>query len=290
MNIVESLTWANNKLKEFDVDAPMLDAQLLLARILNVAKNYLFTHFDQTLTEPQLHEFETLVERRRHREPLAYILGWQEFYNRPFKINNFVLIPRPETELLVEEAIALGRGEHDVLYIDVGTGSGAISVTLAAETTFPVIATEISARAIAVAEQNIKLHKVGNRLTLLEGDLLSPIGADLVKSINHVILCANLPYLSTREWQETQPEVHDYEPRLALDGGVDGLDVYHALLKQLADRRADFPTHVTLLLEIDPDQKISAPLLVHQFFPSAEVQIKNDLSDRPRLLIAELRF
>ena len=125
MTIVESLTWANNKLKdESSVDAPMLDAQLLLAFVLDVSKNYLFTHFGQELTEKELKRFELLMDRRRHHEPLAYILGWKEFYSRPFRVNSFVLIPRPDTETMIEEAKRLAAQAQDTLFVDVGTGSG----------------------------------------------------------------------------------------------------------------------------------------------------------------------
>ena len=146
MTIVESLTWANNKLKDqSNVDAPMLDAQLLLAKVLDVSKNYLFTHFSQELTEAQFDRFELLTERRRHHEPLAYIVGWKEFYNRPFKVSNFVLIPRPDTETLIDEAKRLSAGAKDALFIDIGTGVGR-SPTLAAETRLPVLAVDVSSK------------------------------------------------------------------------------------------------------------------------------------------------
>lgn len=289
MQIVETLTWANNKLKDHGViDAPMLDAQLLLCLTLDVPKNYLFSHFDQRLTAEQLNRFESLVDRRGHHEPMAYILGWKDFYGRPFKVNPFVLIPRPETETLVEAAIKAAEQEHDVLFVDVGTGSGAIAVTLAAETGRPVIGTEVSARALKVAEQNAKIHRAADRITFLGGNLIEPIDRQLTHSIDHVILIANLPYLTSRQYAETAPEVHDYEPKMALDGGVDGLEVYNELFRELQDRRGDFPSKLTVLIEIDPDQKYTAPKLIEQYFPQSRITVLPDLQNRPRVVVAEL--
>lgn len=289
MTVVESLTWANNKLKEqSSISSPMLDAQLLLACVLDVSKNYLFTHFDQELTEQQFDRFESLTERRRHHEPIAYILGWKEFYQRPFKVNNFVLIPRPDTEVLIEEVKKMTIEAKDTLLIDVGTGSGAIAVTLAAETGLAVVAIDVSPEALVIAEQNSKLHNVADRVTFLHGNLLEPLKAEMTQSLNEVILCANLPYLSTRQVTATEPDVRDYEPRLALDGGVDGLDIYNELFRQLTYRRGNFPRKLTTLIEIDPSQKDSAPRLITSHFPHARNRVMEDLSHQARLIISEL--
>lgn len=288
MTVVEALTWANNKLKDHAIDAPMLDAQLLLASVLNVSKNYLFTHFAQELDEEQLTKFEALIERRRHHDPLAYIVGWQEFYKRPFSINNFVLIPRPDTETLIDEAIALAKDARDTVFLDIGTGSGAIAITLTLETSLPVIATDISSHALVVAKQNARINQAEDRLTFLNGSLIDPITPEMIMGLNEVIICANLPYLATRQWSQTQPEVHDYEPRLALDGGIDGLDIYHELFHSLAMRRADFPKKLTTLIEIDPDQVRSAPQLIAQHFPNAVSRVVEDLTHQPRVIVSTI--
>ncbi|MEK7105218.1 MAG: peptide chain release factor N(5)-glutamine methyltransferase [Patescibacteria group bacterium] len=289
MTIVESLTWANNKLKdESSVDAPMLDAQLLLAFVLDVSKNYLFTHFGQELTDDQMKRFESLMDRRRHHEPLAYILGWKEFYSRPFRVNSFVLIPRPDTEVLIEEAKKLVEGAQDTLFIDVGTGSGAIAVTLAAETKLPVIAVDLSPQALTLAEQNAKIHKVADRVTFLQSNLLKSLKPEVTRGLQEVIITANLPYLTTKQIALAESEVKDYEPRLALDGGVDGLDVYNELFRMLSGRRADFPKALTVLIEIDPGQHISAPHLILEYFPKAETRVVQDLANKPRVVISQL--
>lgn len=288
MTIMEGLTWANNKLKEeSEIDAPMLDAQLLLAHVLDTSKSFLFTHFDQELTAKQLERFEHLAERRKRHEPIAYILGYKEFFGRSFFVNPFVLIPRPETEGLVEVSIREAKGD-DVLCIDVGTGSGAIAVTLAAETNRPVIAIDTSTRALSVATQNANAHFVANKIQFLQGNLIEPIERQTVKPVHQVILCANLPYLTTRQWQQAPRDVKEYEPREALDGGVDGLEVYHALLSALAVRRTDFPNKLTLIIEIDPAQSHTAPALIQHFFSVSKPTILEDMSHCARLVIAEL--
>ncbi len=289
MTIVESLTWANNKLKnQSDVGAPMLDAQLLLACVLNVSKNYLFTHFSQELTEQQFDRFEALTERRRHHEPIAYIIGWKEFYGRPFKVSNFVLIPRPDTEVLIDETKRLCEGAKDLLLVDIGTGSGAIAVTLAAETGLPVLAVDVSQEALVIAQQNANVHGVADHMTFLHGSVIEPIKPEMTASLNEVIIVANLPYLTSRQFASSEPDLRDYEPRLAFDGGVDGLDVYNQLFRKLQARRGDFPRKLTVLIEIDPSQNESAPRLIKQYFPHADIRVMDDLSHQPRIVISTL--
>jgi release factor glutamine methyltransferase len=289
MQIMESLTWANNKLKEAGVvDAPMLDAQLLLAYVLDRPKNYLFTHMDQPLSEAALERFEQLIDRRARHEPVAYILGWKDFYKRPFVVNPFVLIPRPETEQVVEAALQEATGGRDTVFIDIGTGSGAIAVTLAAESGLPVIAIDVSDRALAVARQNAAINNVDDRITFVHGSLIDPIDSTITKPLERVVLVANLPYLSTRQWTQSQADVHDYEPRLALDGGVDGLELYNDLFRSLQLRRADFPAQLSVVFEIDPDQRTSAPSVVKHYFPNAEVRVLNDLTNRARIIVAHV--
>ncbi len=284
MTIVEGLSWANNKLKTATgVDTPMLDAQLLLAHVLQTNKTYVFTHFDQELLGVQLERFEGLIARRVHHEPVAYILGQKEFYGRLFLVNPFVLIPRPETELLVDLA-KQGAMDTDLLFIDLGTGSGAIAVTLAAETGRPVVAIDTSGRALSVAKHNAQLHHVDDRVQFIEGSLIEPIERQMVKPLRRVVICANLPYLATRQWQNALADVKDFEPREALDGGVDGLDLYSQLFAQLAKRRSEFPDALRVLIEIDPSQERRAQTLILTAFPRAVVNRYEDLSHKPRVL------
>ena len=288
MTIMEALSWANNKLKiTSGVEAPMLDAQLLLAHILETSKTYLFTHFDQELLESQLERFEGLITRRQHHEPIAYILGEKEFYGRVFLVNPFVLIPRPETELLIDIAKQTAQGD-DLLFVDVGTGSGTVAVTLAAETGRPVLAIDTSPRALSVAAHNANRHQVDDRIQFFEGSLITPIERQMVKPLRGVVICANLPYLATRQWQGAPSDVKEYEPREALDGGVDGLDLYSALFRELNARHTDFPDRLVVIFEIDPSQAKSATALVKQFFYETEIHVVEDLAKKPRIVYVDI--
>jgi len=299
---MEALQWANDKLRgHLDVDtrsgamldSPMLDAEVLLADALHVNKSWLFSHFSDPLDPDVLEAFRKNVEKRCQHEPVAYLTGRKEFYKRPFHVNRFTLIPRPATETLVEEAINAYQNNtaSPVLFADIGTGSGAIAVTLAAETGAPVLASDIDRHALTVAKMNAKKHGVENRVACIRGDLLNPIleslSANDASVCNQLILCANLPYLTKHQWTDGQPELH-YEPQHALVAGRDGLDAYWALYKQLMRRRTDLPDHITVLAEIDPSQAAEMETLIKHHFPHAILQIKKDLEGHDRVVICEL--
>ncbi len=306
MTIMESLQWANRKLKKHrdvepetgaKLDAPMLDAQVLLASALGVQKGWLFMHFNDPLRDHELERFEAMVERRARHEPIAYITGTREFYKRDFQVNPFTLIPRPDTEALVSEALRLAKADDadHTLFADVGTGSGAIAITLAAESKIPVVATDLNRRALTVAQQNAAALGVADLVDFRHGDLLEPLVKIFEKlktegdsPIAHLILCANLPYLTTRQWETAQPEVRDFEPKEALEAGTDGLDAYWRLLRELLRHRALFPTRLTILLEIDPAQRDRIQTMIQHDFPSAEPRILPDLSGLARVAVAEL--
>jgi release factor glutamine methyltransferase len=301
MTVMEALRWANNKLRgHLDVDkrsgdvldSPMLDAEVLLANQLDVSKAWLFGHFDKELEDEQLEAFRKAVERRMDHEPVAYITGEKEFYSRAFVVNRSTLVPRPETELLVEEAVKIAgkQPSNGLLFADVGTGSGAIAVTLAAETSRPIAATDIDVGALTVARQNAQAHDVDDLIEFRHGNLLEPV-RDMLQSTDdtyeHLVVCANLPYLADHQWREGQKELH-FEPKTALVAGPDGLDAYWNLFKQLQRHRADFPETVMALLEIDPSQRESIKPLIKHRFPHAEIIIKNDLAGRARLVVVEV--
>jgi len=301
MTIMEALRWANNKLRgHLDVDkrsgdvldSPMLDAEVLLANQLDVSKAWLFGHFDKELEDKQLETFRKAVERRLEHEPVAYITGEKEFYSRTFEVNRSTLVPRPETELLVEEAVKIASGNRDntLLFADVGTGSGAIAVTLAGETNRPVAATDIDIGALTVARKNAKTHDVEDLIEFRRGNLLEPV-RDILQSTDdtyqHLVICANLPYLAVHQWREEQKELH-FEPKTALVAGPDGLDAYWELFKQLQRHRADFPETVTALLEIDPSQRESIKPLIKHRFPHSAIDIKKDLADHARIVMVEV--
>ncbi len=304
MTVLEALQWANSKLKKAGVDSPMLDAEILLAHILNLSRAKLFSHFNDPLKTHHQERFLTLIERRNAFEPIAYLIGKKAFYGRDFITNPFVLIPRPETEALIESAMELFdqiEEKDRVLIADIGTGSGAIAITLTAETQTPVLASDMSPRAISVAQKNAELLGVKELIDLRVGDLLTPL-LELFETIRtnskkpvssvypfkHLLICANLPYLTKNQMETLQRDVRDFEPHEALEAGLDGLEAYWRLFRQLSKERTHLPRHVSVLIEIDPSQTDRATTLIVHEFPDAHPQIKKDLSGLDRIVIVEL--
>lgn len=298
MTYMEAVQWANGLFRAAGgrFASPMLDAEVLLAAATDIPRSKLFLRFDVPLWPAQQERFEGFVRRRVAFEPIAYVTGRKDFYGRPFRVNPFTLIPRPATETLVEAAIGLAR-ESDpetTLVADVGTGSGAIAVTLAAETGLPVIASDISREALAMARCNAEDCGVVERVDLRHGSGLDPLArvfaairADGRKMpYDHLVLCANLPYLPESRWDEMQEDIRQYEPKSALLAGPDGLRDYWDLFRDLKKRRADFPIHMSALIEIDPTQAESAPTLIRHQFPAARISVLKDLEGFDRVVVA----
>ena len=223
--VLKLLRWTADYFAGRGLDAPRLDAELLLAATLGLDRVGLYVNFERPLQADELAAYRERVRRRAGREPLAYILGQAEFWSLPLKVTPEVLIPRPETELLVEEALPRLSGRQQVL--DVGTGSGALAIALAHERQeLLVTAIDVSPAALAVAADNARSNGVAERIRFAQHDLglLPPGPFDLI--------VANPPYVPSGELAALMPEVRDFEPQLALDGGIDGLDAYRALARQ----------------------------------------------------------
>jgi release factor glutamine methyltransferase len=227
--VLKVLQWTAGYLREKGIEGGRLDAELLLSDALSLDRVGLYLNYDRPLTTAELAFFRERVGRRARREPLQYIVGRVEFWSLPFVVNPAVLIPRPDTEILVEEALKRASAEATVL--DVGTGSGAIAIALAHELpAADVHGVDISPAALEVAAENARLNGVGGRVRLAEADLARlPEGPfDLIVS--------NPPYIPSGELAALMPEVRDFEPSLALDGGGDGLDSYRLLARQAPSR------------------------------------------------------
>jgi len=262
-------------------EAP-LEAELLLAEALDTDRVGLLAALTDQFSEDRQQLLASLVDRRTRREPLAYLRGKREFYGLEFHVGPRVLIPRPETETLVEEALALASrldsGEGAII-ADVGTGSGIIAVSLAVHLpNSKVYATDISGTALSTAQDNARRHGVDTRITFLSGDLLEP----LPERVD--IVAANLPYLSTDTIPDLEPEIGLYEPLEALDGGHGGLEVVHRLLRQA-------PGHLcpggALLLELDPWQMDAASRAAIEVLPGATLRRVRDLAGDERVLVVE---
>ncbi len=265
-------------------DTPNLDAQVLLAHIIAKPRAWVLAHPEATLTEEQRVALEEALIRLEGGEPLPYILGHWEFYGLDFRINSHVLIPRPETEGLVERALVWLRAHPGCRRAaDVGTGSGCIAISLV--THIPdlyMIASDISFPALQIARANAWLHNVDHRISFIQSDLLSyfllspsPYSLDL--------LCANLPYIPSQRLRGLQ--VHGREPTLALDGGPDGMDLTGRLLQSA---RQQVAPGGLMLLEIEATLGAQVKALAQAIFPQARVMISPDLAGRDRLLEIQL--
>jgi release factor glutamine methyltransferase len=259
-----------------------LEAQVLLAHLLNRPRSWILARPEAPLPLLLSNQYVSLILRLVRGEPLAYLTGRQEFFGLPFEVTPDVLIPRPETELMVETALRWLTGRRDrtirparpLLAVDLGTGSGCIAAALAVHAAeVRVIAADVSARALAVAARNLANLGVSDRVHLLQADLLTPLRGRID------LLCADLPYCLATPL--TQLPVIRYEPRLALDGGPDGLRLIARALGQTA---ALLAMDGLALYEIEESQGLAARDLAEKYFSQANISVEKDLSAKDRLL------
>ena len=280
--IREVLEQLQQRLESAAIPESRLEAEVLVTNVLQVPRHRIYAFQEQEVDAERENVLQQLVERRLQREPLAYILGHKEFYGVDLLVQPGVMIPRPETELLVEQALfmAMTRLETgDIVIAEAGVGSGAISVGLAIHLPAAhIYATDMYPRALEVAQFNIRRHNVGDRITLLQGDLLEPVPEPVD------LIVANLPYIPSQRIGQLQPEVQQ-EPREALDGGADGLDLIRRLLAQAGAKLK--PTG-GILLEIDPEQVDPLREEIDRLFPAATVSTQEDLAHLDRLFMVEL--
>lgn len=232
MTIRQALQYSFAVLKEIS-NSPALDAEILLSYVLKKNRAFLFTYPEKKLTLSQEKNFKNLLARRKKHEPIAYIVGRKEFYGLDFFVNCRVLIPRPETEELVKNIIDYVQDTRyqirDTVICDVGTGSGCVAIALAKHLPCAKIwACDISKSALKIAKINAKTHRVSKHIKFVCSDLFSKIP----HKIKFDVIVANLPYLSQKQYQNVQPEIKKYEPRLALIGGKTGMEIYAKLLQQ----------------------------------------------------------
>lgn len=262
-----------------------IEAELLLGHVLAMSRTQLYTEPERSLTAEEQERLSQLVQRRAGHEPTAYILGHREFYGIDLYVDLNTLIPRPETELLVEKAIELAHrmcsGEGQITIADIGTGCGAVAISLAlALPEATIYATDISVPALRVAEANCRRHAVSSRVKLLQGNLLEP----LPQSVDMII--ANLPYIRSDELADLSPEIRGFEPGIALAGGVDGLDTIRQLLEQMPGK---LHRGAGLLLEIGQGQGEMVTALADRCFARADVELISDPGGIERVVRVVLR-
>ncbi len=276
--VQQMLAWARDALAAAR-DSEPLDAYVLLGHVLGVDRVELIAHPERTLTGAQAARFRALVARRAGGTPVAYLTGRHPFYDLPddLLVTPDVLIPRPETEHLVEAALAWARGRDVRCIADIGTGSGAIAVTLARGVPGArVWAVDVSGAALAVAQRNIDRYALAERVRCVRGDLLAPL---VQAGVVCDLIAANLPYIASVEVDGLAVTAH--EPRLALDGGADGLD---AIRRVLADAPRVLAPGGLLLLEIGAQQGAQVAALAASALPGARVSVLPDLAGRDRVV------
>lgn len=276
------LAWMAKDLQGLSIASPRLDAELLLSHALGCDRVRLYMDMQRPLDKAELAAVRALVLRRRRREPVAYILGRREFYKRDFEVDASVLVPRPETEVLVDRALD-ALADAPVRALDLCTGSGVIAITLALERpALTVDATDISEPALAVARRNVARHAAEARVQLHHGDLF---GA-LPEPRRYALITANPPYVRDDEWKELAPDVAEHEPRIALLAGLLGLSV----IERLCDGAADWlePGGV-LLMEIGRGQAAAVVELLARTGRYGGVVAHRDLAGIERVIEARRR-
>ncbi|MFO7839215.1 MAG: peptide chain release factor N(5)-glutamine methyltransferase [Desulfosalsimonadaceae bacterium] len=229
--IIDLVRWTTSYFQSHQIDSPRLNVELLLAHALGIERIDLYVRFDQPLTEEELADFKDLIKRRLRREPLAYILGRKDFWDKTFAVDQRALIPRPETEVLLEAALSRIPGEAAggrKTVLELGTGSGAIVICLAAHRPGHLYyASDASLDALALARQNAGLHEAADRIYFFAGAWLEPVGG----RIEADLIVSNPPYVVAGEIPGLAPEISTYEPAFALDGGADGLSAVKYILE-----------------------------------------------------------
>jgi release factor glutamine methyltransferase len=282
VKLADALAAARRRLAAAGIEDADLEAEVLLRHVLRWQRHQLYAHLQDDLAPAHDAGFDAVIERRRAHEPTAYIVGRKEFYGLELETTPVALIPRPETELLVEEALRAARAGAEAqspLIVDVGCGCGAMAVALAYHLPDAVIyALDASNGALALAARNATRLGLSERIRFLQGDLLDPLPEPVD------IIVTNLPYVKSDDWETLPPEIREHEPRAALDGGPTGSEVIERLLRQA-------PRHLqrrgVLLAEIGWDEGERVEEIARECFPEARIAVKKDLAGLDRLLVVE---
>ena len=315
MTIKQALFEASNQLIKNKIKFPQLEAEILLSHILKKPREYLFAHPEAKLTKKQLSTFNFRLSTRAKGVPIAYITSEKEFYGLKFLVDKNVLVPRPETEMMVDTALAIAQeNNQSVTFIDIGTGSGCIITSIAkasitnyelpitnkiSSINFQFYGIDISKKALVIAKKNAKLNGVEKNIKFINGDLLEPLIPKIAtapagsrlggKNLKLKIICANLPYLTPAQIKNSFSI--RYEPKIALSAGPDGLKYYRSLFTQInkLSRLSGTPpkavANYIILCEIDPSQKNSIKRLAKQLLPPHEFTLKKDLRGHNRLAV-----
>lgn len=286
MTIQKALLWGEKILKPKKIPTVQLDAEILLAFALNKNREWLIAHSNDKIAAKDFHKYQRLILRRSKFEPIAYIIGKKEFYGLEFRVNKNVLIPRPETEILVETILKEIENPHlksltQYSIADIGTGSGNIAITLAKQLAisnkqYAITASDVSKKALKVAKQNAKKHQVSDKIKFLQSDLFD----NFPKNLKFDIICANLPYLG-QEFKNLP-----FEPEIALKGGKTGIEIYKKFFKQI---KPHLKKDSKIFIEIGDQQTKLIKQIIKKQLPSAswrtKIKILKDLADQNRVVV-----
>lgn len=283
--VLELINWTAGYLSEKGIDQPRLTAERMLGHVLGCRRLDLYLQFDRPLVPPDLEVYKQLLKRRVQGCPLQYILGETEFFSLPFKVRPPVLIPRSETEILVEKVLDRLRtvGEPPVV-ADIGTGSGNIAVSLAhAMETAQVYATDICPDALRLSVENAQCNGVAERIIFLEGDLMEPLEEAGLYDTFHAIVC-NPPYIRRNALSALPVEIRNYESPLALDGGPDGLQFYQRLSMEAGPF---LHSEGWMAVEVGDGQVEAVQKILHRHPEWGIIEVEQDLNGIERVIIAE---
>ena len=271
---------AANRLKNYGVTMPELDSRILLAHYLKVSKEYLIINHDQKLSTEQLKEYSKFIIRRGQGEPTSKITQSKEFYGREFIVNDFVLDPRPDSELIIDVVKENFSKDEDIKILDLGTGSGCLIITLLLELgNSRGLGLDISEKAIQVASLNAGKYSLDNRLSLVVSNWLESVN---INSFNVII--SNPPYIPNNQISELAPEVKDFDPILALDGGDDGLRCYENILSQLNDNELNLKSMIMMELFSKNKNKVIESFIKYGF-EKEKIEIRKDYNNKDRLIL-----
>jgi len=275
-NVLKDATY---RLKNYGVTMPELDSRILLAHYLKVSKEYLIINHDLKLSSEQLKEYSKYIIRRGQGEPTSKITKTKEFYGREFNVNDFVLDPRPDSELIIDVVKENFSKDEDIKILDLGTGSGCLIITLLLELRNSIgIGLDISEKAIKVASLNAGKYSLDNRLSFVVSDWLKSIN---ISSFNVII--SNPPYIPNNQISELSPEVKDFDPILALDGGDDGLSCYENILRQLNDNELNPQSMIIMEIFSENKNKVIESFIKYGF-EKEKIEIRKDYNSKDRLI------
>lgn len=278
------LEWTTGFFGRKQVDSPRLSAELLLAHVLAVSRIKLYTDYDRVLAEKELSGFRDLVSRAVEQEPIAYLTGRAHFFNLEIEVDRDVLIPRPDTETLVENVLQLARhqpGLEAPRVLDLCTGSGCIALAIAKHSkSAMLVATDLSPAAVDIAKRNVERLGLGDRVIVEQGDLFEPV-AKLVDPRPFNLIVSNPPYIPTSQIESLDRSVREYEPISALDGGLDGLVIHRRILAEAPGR---LTPNGQIFLEIAFDQGELAMQIAGEYDAFTDARLLKDFGGRDRVL------